>query len=207
MHTTYHRSITMQALQGIFSPAALEVVVAANLGQDSLRGQIAHNEYHFDANAFEKSRVYIEQNRLLIRPALEQGDAFAAQRAFGRLTHGSQDFYAHSNYVTLWLARFPDGGWPPPEAIDPFDGGLLDSPDLRSGKLYYPLEVLSFVPFLRRFVLPLIPHDSHAWMNLDMPEQGVKFPYAIAAAVKRTRYEYEATTCNLPEELITLFCS
>jgi hypothetical protein len=207
MHTPYHRSITVQALQGCFSATALEVIVAANLGQDSPRGQIGHDEYHFDANAFAKGRAYIEENRHIIRPALERGDVLAAQKAFGRLTHTAQDFYAHSNYVTLWLARFPDNGWPPPDEIDPFDSALLDGPDLRSGRLYYPLEVLSFIPFLKKFILPLLPRDSHAWMNLDTPEQGPKFPYAIAAAEKRTRYEYEQTVCDFPMELVSLFCS
>ena len=202
-----HEEMTREALGAHFSPRALEVIIAANRRQDALSGQIGHDEYHFDANAFAKGRAYIEENRHLIRPALERGDVLAAQRAFGRLTHTAQDFYAHSNYVTLWLARFPDNGWPPPDEIDPFDSALLDSPDLRSGRLYYPLEVLSFIPFLKKFILPLLPRDSHAWMNLDTPEQGPKFPYAIAAAVKRTRYEYEQTVCDFPMELVSLFCS
>lgn len=207
MHTPYHRSITEQALQGIFSAAALEVIVGANLGQDSLRGQIGHDEYHFDANAFEKSRAYIEQNRRLVCPALERNDAPTAWQAFGRLTHAAQDFYAHSNYIPLWLARFPADGWPPPEETDPFDGDLLESPELRSGKLYYPFEALSFIPSLKQFILPLLPRNSHAWMNLDTPEQGPKFLYAAAAAVKRTKAEYEATMRGLPEELVALFRS
>lgn len=206
MHTKYHRLITAEALQSRFSPTALEIIIAANLGQDALRGQIGHDEFHFDSNAFAASREYIERNRALIRLALEGGDDTSAQKAFGRLTHTAQDFYAHSNYVTRWLARFPDNGWPPPEEIDPFDGSLLDGPGLRSGKLYYPLEALSFIPFLKKIVLPLLPRDSHAWMNLDTPEQGPKFPYAIAAAIKRTRYEYEETIRSLSDEMVLLFC-
>jgi hypothetical protein len=206
MNKKYHRLITEQALREYFGQPALEAVINANLGLDALQGQIGHNEYHFDANAFAASRAFIEQNRALIRPALDRGDATAARQAFGRLTHTAQDFYAHSNYISLWLARFPADGWPPPEAVDPFDGNLLDGPHLRSGKLYYPLEVLSFVPFLKKIILPLLPRDSHAWMNLDGPEQGPKFEYALAAAVKRTLYEYEQTITGFPAGLLALFC-
>jgi hypothetical protein len=202
----YHRAITEQALKEYFTPAALERVIAANLYQDRPRGQIGHSEYHFDQNAFAASWAYIERNRALIRTALEVGEAASAQKAFGRLTHAAQDLYAHSNYVTLWLKRFPEGGWPPPEETDPFDGDLLNGPDLRSGKIYWPLEPLSWIPGLGRFIIPLLPQESHAWMNLDAPSRGPKFPYAFAAAVKRTRYEYEVTVQDLQPELLSRFC-
>ncbi len=202
----YHRAITEQALKEFFTPAALERVIAANLYQDRPRGQIGHAEYHFDQNAFAASWAYIEANRALIRPGLEAGDAASAQRAFGRLSHTAQDLYAHSNYVTLWLGRFPKEGWPPPEEIDPFDGDLLDGPDLRSGKIYWPLEPLSWIPGLGRFIVPLLPRDSHAWMNLDAPSRGPKFPYAFAAAVKCTRNEYEVTIRDLKPDLLSRFC-
>ncbi len=206
MLTIYHRAITVQALSADFSPSALETVVAANLAQDNLRGQIGHPEYHFDENAFAKSWAYMENNRARVRPALEAGDALSAQRALGRLTHAGQDLYAHSNYVSLWLGRFPDGKWPPPDEMDPFDRDLLEGPNLRSGKIYWPLEPFSWIPFLKKFVVPLLPRDSHAWMNLDGPERGPSFPYAFAAAVKRTRYEYEQTVRGLAPELVALFC-
>jgi hypothetical protein len=206
MLIVYHRAITTQALQSVFGPAALEEVIAANLGQDHwLRGQIGHDEYHFDRNAFRKGLDYIERNRSLIRPALESGDAAGARAALGRLTHAAQDLYAHSNYIRLWLERFPPEAPPAPEGIDPLDRSLLESPNLRSGKLYYPLEVLSFVPALKKFVMPLLPRDSHAWMNLDSPEQGPLFDYAFAAAVRRTRHEYERSTVDLPAALLERF--
>ncbi len=205
MLTIYHRAITVQALSADFSPSALETVIAANLGQDNLRGQIGHPEYHFDDNAFAKSWAYLESNRALVRPALEAGDALSAQQALGRLTHAGQDLYAHSNYVPLWLGRFPEGKGPPPEEIDPFDGDLFEGPDLRSGKIYWPLEPFSWIPFLRKFIVPLLPRDSHAWMNLDEPGRGPSFPYASAAAVRRTRYEYEQTVRGLSPELLLLF--
>ena len=103
-------------------------VVAANVHADDLWNQFGHDEMHFDNNAFEAGHAYVERQRALIRPALEGGSPEAAWRAFGRLTHSVQDFYAHSNYVTLWLERFPAQALPPAEGIDPLDRGLLAGP-------------------------------------------------------------------------------
>jgi hypothetical protein len=207
MKTTYHRAITSQALSEYFSPAALEMVIAGNLYQDRLRGQIGHDEYHFDQNAFAKGWAYIEENRALVRPALDAGNSLPARRALGRLTHAAQDLYAHSNYVSLWLTRFPDGHKPAAGEIDPFDGDLLHSPDLHSGKVYWPIEPLTWIPVIGKIFIPLLPRDSHAWMNLDTPERGALFAYAFSAAVKRTRFEYERTVNGLPPELLSLFCN
>ncbi len=85
------------------------------------------------------------------------------------------------------------------------DPSLIHSPDLRSGKVYYPFELLYFIKRLRPFVLRFIPRDSHAWMNLDSPEQGFKFDYAMQAAIKRTVIEFEKTTEGFSEEMCRLF--
>ncbi len=205
MKEQYHRQITMEALKGDFDPLALERIVRANLGQDTLRGQIGHDEYHFDANAFSQGREYVAYNRELIKCDLARGEVAPAQEAFGRLTHAAQDFYAHSNYVSLWLRKFSDDDWPPADEIDPFEPDLLGSPELCSGKLYYPLEVLTFIPFLKKLVLPRLPQDSHAWMNLDAPEQGEKFRYAYVAAVKTTQREFQKTNQSLTMAEARLF--
>jgi len=206
MLTRYHASITRKALSAHFSPRALEAIVAANLGQDDwLTGQIGHDEYHFDNNAFEKSYAFIEEQRALTVSSLQDGDVPAAWSAFGRLTHTTQDFYAHTNYVDLWLARFTDKTLSSPLEIAPLMDELVNSPDLRSGKLYYPLEAFSFIPSLKRFVMPLLPKDSHAWMNLDSPERGKRFEYAIEAALKRTRYEFDQTVAGLSSGQVALF--
>lgn len=205
MLKSVHAEITRRALGRTFGPAALETVIAANLGQDALRGQLGHDEFHFDNNAFDKSRAYIKEQRALIRPALERGDVDSARQAFGRLTHTAQDFYAHSNYVDLWISCQPDGMTPAPAEIDALDVDLLYSTTLRSGKIYYPLEVLSFVPGLKKLVLPLLPRDSHAWMNLDSAERGPMFEYAFNAAVKRTQYEFDTTARGFSVELSAKF--
>ena len=206
MQAGIHREMTQRALAGQVGLRALEVIVAGNLGQDNLRGQVGHDEYHFDNNAFEAGRRYIQAQRLMLRPALEAGDAASAWRAFGRLTHAAQDFYSHSNYVDLWRARRANAGLPP-SAIDPLDAGLMASPELRSGKIYYPQEVLYYIPPLRKAALSILPRDSHAHMNLDSAERGPAFEYAYHAAIKRTRYEFEEIRPLLTPALFGLFCS
>ena len=61
MFIEYHRQILEEALQSKLSPLALSIVEEANVAQDALRGQIGHDEYHFDNNAFNASYAYIEQ--------------------------------------------------------------------------------------------------------------------------------------------------
>ncbi|MCC6299825.1 MAG: hypothetical protein IT314_11035 [Anaerolineales bacterium] len=205
MLTEYHIEIMFEALGDHLGARAVGEMTNANIHQDRFAGQFGHDEFHFDNNAFEKTYRYIEHQRALVVDSLKKNDAVSAWQAFGRMTHTVQDFYAHSNYVTLWLKRFDGQTPPPPGEIDPLHPDLIHSPDLRSGKTYPPLEYLYFVKSLRRYVLPLIPRDSHAWMNLDSPEQGFKFEYAMQAAIKRTRSEYEKTLSGLARELIALF--
>jgi hypothetical protein len=121
------------------------------------------------------------------------------------MTHTTQDFYAHSNYITMWLSRF-DGATPPPAPeVDPVDPSLLHSPDLRSGRIYFPLELLYFFRATKELSLRILPRDSHAWMNLDTPEQGIKFDYAMHAAIKKTVIEYEKTIPGLSPESLQIF--
>jgi hypothetical protein len=200
-----HAEMTRRALASLFSPRALQAIVSANIGVDAIWNQIGHDEFHFDNNAFRASRTFMSQQRAVIRPALEQSDALRAWRAFGRLTHAAQDFYSHSNYVDLWLSCQPNGIVPAPSEIDPLDDTLIENPSLRSGKGYLPFGALSFVPGVRRLVMPLMPADSHARMNLDSAASGPMFPYAFEASVKRTRLEYDFATSGLPSSLIRLF--
>ena len=201
----YHVQILQQALGDVFSPAALAKIIAANVNQDRISAQLGHDEYHFDNNAFEKSHAYIEEQRGLVNSSLRGRDAPSAWSAFGRLTHTVQDFYAHSNYIDLWLARHTNGSRPAPYSVNPVEPGIIDSDVLRSGKIYYPLEVFSFIKILKPLVLPLLPRDSHAWMNLDSPEQGFKFDYVMQASIKRTVIEFEKTVDEMSEVRLELF--
>ena len=144
-------------------------------------------------------------NARLILGSLQMKDVSSAWSAFGRLTHTAQDFYAHSNYVDLWLACQPDGALPTPSEIDPVDPDLIDTRALRSGRIYMPLELLGMLPGLRSFALRFLPRDSHAWMNLDSPERGPNFNYAFQAGLKRTRLEFQKTRAALSQDLLSLF--
>jgi hypothetical protein len=205
MLSRYHIEIISAALLDRFSSRALDVITTANIRQDRLAGQFGHDEYHFDNNAFDKSHAYIEEQRRLTITSLQANDAPSAWSAFGRMLHTAQDFYAHSNYITLWVSLFDGQTLPPPPEVDPVDPSLIHSPDLRSGKTYYPFELLYFIKGLRPHILPLLPRDSHAWMNLDSPEQGFKFDYAMHAAIKRTVIEFEKTTEGFSEEMCRVF--
>ncbi len=204
----YHKSITREALSARFSSRALDAILGANLKQDDLlTGQIGHDEYHYDNNAIAASDRYLEAQRALILSALQTGNLPLAWAAFGRLIHTAQDFYAHSNYVDLWLARSTGNGRtpPPPSEIVPLMGELVSSPDLHSGKLYFPWEVLAFLPGIKLLVIPFLPEDSHAHMHLDSPARGERFSYAFEAAIQRTRDEFDKTVAGLSSGQEALF--
>ena len=141
----------------------------------------------------------------MVAASLEKGNADSAWRAFGRFLHAAQDFYAHSNYVTLWISRFDKQTIPPPPEIEAMHPDIINSQDLRSGKVYLPIEALYLFKNLRPFVKSILPYDSHSWMNLDSPEQGFKFDYAMHAAIKRTVLEFDKTTEEFSDEMCRLF--
>ncbi len=199
-----HEEMTREALGTNFSPRALEVIVAANRKQDALSGQIGHDEYHFDNNAIDAGHRYINEQRGFVIASLLSPGILSAWIAFGRLIHAAQDFYAHTNYVALWLDQHPAPPPTPPE-IDPVQKSLIQSLSLHSGKLYLPMDALYFVPFLREISLALLPPDSHGKMNLDSPRQGALFAYARVAAVKRTQHEFEILEKILTPEMFAKF--
>ena len=205
MWIKYHEEITRKALENHFLPPALSDIIQANIKQDGLLGQIGHSHFHFDNNAFNESRAYIQDQREKLFSNMGVNKPVSARKHLGRLLHSLQDFYAHSNYVTLWLQRYDPRSLPHYDSIDPCDDQILVCSKLRSGKLYYPLEILSFIPVLKEVVLPLLPRDSHARMNLDGPESGEKFLYAFSAAAKMTNIEFEDIISGMPADRLTLF--
>lgn len=202
MKPSYHIAITSQALQERVVPHALQTILTANVRQDNLDGQLRHPEYHFDNNGLAEGQAYLDGQRDLLVQAVKAGELRSARQAFGRLTHAAQDFYAHSNYVALWLEHQPSASSVQPENIDPLNPVLLSDPGLRSGRVYYPWEALTFVSFLAPLARLLLPRDAHAWMNLDDPRRGPHFAYARAAALRRTIYEFQLLNSLLdPEEM------
>jgi hypothetical protein len=206
MLISIHEEMTREALAAQMSPRALEVVLAANRKQDSLRGQIGHDEYHFDNNAFDRSYRYINEQRGFVIASLLSAGVLSAWIAFGKLTHSVQDFYSHTNYVSMWLDVHADNGGPPaPSEIDPVQKDLIESSKLCSGRVYLPLDAIYFIPFLDKLSLALLPRDSHGWMNLDSPKQGFRFAYARAAAIKRTQHEFDILKKLLTPEMFAKF--
>src|SRR5215204_267754 len=102
MDSQYHVQLLTETLRSYFSSQGLEQIIAANLGQDSLRYQLgAYPQYHFDNNQIARSLAYVEEEHAQIGKLASDPAGNHAQRqraAFGRLTHTVHDFYAHSNY-------------------------------------------------------------------------------------------------------------
>ena len=205
MKIPYHVEITRQALAESVSPRALEVIIRANIEQDGLHYQLGHDHFHFDSNRFDEAYAYMDTQRAVLQACLARGEAASAWKAFGKLSHAAQDFYAHSNYISLWLDSFNGATPPSPPEVDPVSPGILRRPDLRSGKLYYPFEALTFLPIIGKLFVPFMPPDSHAHMNHDGPDDSRLWDYVFHASVKRTRLEFEETTALLSPELLTQF--
>lgn len=211
MEKRYHRQITREAIADLCSEAALGAIIRANVGQDNLIGQLFHPEYHFDENGIAESLAYIEIQRRQAREIIVAGgDIQPARAAFGRIAHAGQDFYAHSNYVALWLARSREDHQvePSPEDIHPLEQAILDSPQLFTARVYYPLELLSFLPLpgMEDLMSRFLPPDSHTRTNLDAPRRGRSFAYAFAAARARTRLELAHLLESLDAAQAQRFC-
>jgi len=200
MLKTYHTEICQRALGAIFSPKALTEIITSNLAQDGLLGQIGHPEFHFDDNAFHASYAYMDRQYQIVLDTIKSGkgslstiskiDMTPAWKAFGRLTHAGQDFYAHSNYISLWVDSHNPTELPPPGDVEAFQSEILNHPDLCSGNVYF-WDWLAFIPGLHGLAYHILPPDSHTHMNLDSPKQGPLFSYAIEAAIRHTSIAFE----------------
>ncbi len=199
MKSRYHLEVTRKALSSYFSREALDTILKANIGQDKIKYQFGHPCFHFDSNTFKEGFGYIEaQEKQLIKSIME-GDYPHALEALGRIAHAWQDFYSHSNYITLWLNDHPKVK---PEEIDPADPAYINHPDLISGTVY-ALDFLALVPGMTKLITPLMPEDSHAKMNLDSPASGLLFAYNYQASLKRTGLEYERVMMLCSENQIS----
>jgi hypothetical protein len=199
MDSQYHIQLLTETLGSYFSAGALAEVIAANLGQDALRYQLgAYPHFHFDNNEIARSLAYVDEEHARIGvlagtpPSGVNDNATEQRAAFGRLTHAVHDFYAHSNYVDLWLAA--NGGLAQTAAheIDGLDPSLLHHPQLFTASFRLWFDTLYYIPGFRRTLRRLyLRPDSHEAMNLDSPSQGPKFDYAMVAAKQRTVLEYK----------------
>ena len=192
MDTRYHIALTRMALKDDFSEAALAEVIAANLGQDALRYQLgAYPHFHFDNNRIAASLDYVEDQHAAIAAAASERDGPRMRAALGHIFHTVQDFYAHANYVDLWLETQKGPSRPPPEAIDGLNEQILAHPNLRTGTFVMLRDFIYYVPLIGRIARRIyVPPGSHEAMHLDSPNRGWKFNYAFRAAYQRTCAEY-----------------
>jgi hypothetical protein len=197
----YHKLLMHNACGAYFSDQELEEVISGNLGQDGIAGQNGHPEYHFDDSEFTRSFAYLAEQRSKVIENVKSGTNYReARAAFGRFTHGHQDFYAHSNYVRLWAKQHqvkPDK-WT--GELDFKDDEIINSPELISGHFYSPWEMITLIPTIGRFFIPLFPKGSHAYLNIDSPYKNAWFPLALKAAELRTRYETQQISIELYQE-------
>ena len=185
MDARYHVQICHEGLSNKFSKESLATIIRANLRQDGIfTGILGHPEYHFDGPKIEQSYLYlISQMKLILENLEKTSNVNIALQAFGKYLHCVQDFYAHSNYVSLWTEQYGT------EAIDGNKQELLNSDEIICGKVYYPLEAITYFEIFRPFARKILPQDSHANMNLDNPSRGVLFLLAMEAATQRTSVE------------------
>ena len=198
MNALYHRQITTEALDKLLSTRAVETIIQANLHQDDLKYLLGgYPHHHFDNSEFDRTDAYLNEQRAYLLEVIARGERTSAWEAFGRITHTLQDFYAHSNYVRLWLEKNEEHGAAPParhltpEEIEAQLPELLTSPRLFTARVVLFLEILNMIPFIGPRLRPYFPPDVHARINLDNPSTGPLFPFAMAAARKRTEEEFK----------------
>jgi hypothetical protein len=205
MDSQYHVQLLTETLESYFSPHALAQVIAANLGQDALRYQLGgYPHFHFDNNEITRGLTYVDEEHAVIgkwskaEKSAPSEMASAQRAAFGRLTHAVHDFYAHSNYVDLWLAAHGGLAGSTADQIDGLDDVLLNHPQLVTGSFLIWFDTLYYIPGIRPYLRKLyLRPGSHEAMHLDDPAQGPKFAYAMAAAQQRTLYEFERAVKTL----------
>ena len=143
-----HEQITKAALSGTLwdRHPSLSIVIIANQNQDNpITGQ-AKNEYHFDNCKFKESLDYIiAQRKLAIANA--QNNPLESVRAFGRLLHAVQDFYAHSNWIELKASQIrgfaPASAAQAADKIGQWDGFMTGKPTadvLAAAATYNPTQ-------------------------------------------------------------------
>jgi len=117
------------------------------------------------------TRFYVEVRESvqpLNPPEYDQiGGVGKARSAFGALTHSLQDFYAHSNWVELYVAS----GQPPPLALALFPNcaASLLPPGLQTGyfDLFWGLGGCPYSPLNNVYVPPAGYSFCHATLNKD----------------------------------------
>jgi hypothetical protein len=193
MLSRYHIEITKNSLENFFTPASFREITRANVRQDSFASLFGIDaRRHVCDCTVAESLAYVEEEHQRIAELAYVSTGAAQQRAaLGRLLHTVQDFYAHTNYVSLWLAERRPGITDEQVKIDAFDPDIFDHPALQIAQWSTWREPLYYVPglgdWMRRVCLPASSHEA---INLDSPRRGSLFGLAMSVAHQRTLVEY-----------------
>jgi hypothetical protein len=193
MLSRYHVEMTTQAIGAFFTPASLREITRANVGQDSLPSMFGVDAHRHvcDCTVSDSFDYINEEHAFIAELAQTPGHESIQRAALGRLLHTVQDFYAHTNYITLWLAEKGSAERVDATGMDGLDPHILTHPSLQIAQWLTWREPFYYVPgvghLLRWFWLPA---QSHEAINLDSPSRGSHFHLATAVACQRTRAEY-----------------
>jgi hypothetical protein len=119
------------------------------------------------------------------------------------LLHTVQDFYAHTNYVALWVAEsciVKENEVKENSVVDGLDPHILSHPNLQIAQWISWREPFYYVPLLGRLLRRLwLPASSHEAIHLDSPSRGDYFHLAMAMARQRTLAEYAKAVAAIRE--------
>lgn len=146
---TIHQEITASALIPLgVSEKSFKIIDEGNTWQDNPaptleepRGKLFVPSRHFDDNDIKNSFKFVDDRYEYIKKravtAYKDEKAYKdVLDAFGELLHTMQDFYAHTNYIELYLKKRRIE----PNAVPLVDKGNLPA-GLRSGYFYYGTPV------------------------------------------------------------------
>ena len=190
MNEEYHRQVTTEALADHLNAADLEIVIQANIGQDTVWNWLTTPERHYDGRRFTQAEAYIAQERARAVSAFQRGDRIQALQALGRLLHTRQDFYSHSN----WMQRCAEEAGSAAQSADNPIICLDPQADttLFAARAPFLIHALYLIPVMGALIKRVyLPADYHEAMHLDNPSRGPLFAPSLLAARLHTRLEWE----------------
>jgi len=214
MILSVHEQIVLAALGDLLAPAALRSVIAANKRSDL--HQFAA-ERHFDNGPTREALwalrqqgldTYLARTIARARPAGggRLAHRLAALRAYGLATHTLADFYAHTNWVELAVARGEESHLAP--LLDAASGPS-DLPDgLQSGYFSLRHGPSGCPTCAGQPCAPAGYRYCHVQLNKDAPDRGhgaerttpggpTYHALAVALAISTTRASWEALASRL----------
>jgi RHS repeat-associated protein len=190
-----HQLITLSAIgsNNLSYNKSQNKIVTANLhlallGSKTADTKGALQDFHFDGRRADGIRErWAEINSSIEALDLNKvnsgfcrgGERLSSGEMFGILLHNSQDFYAHSNFVEVYIDYLIDFKGVEPGSINLGDIPIYDEAmkDPTFMELSYKLRTGDF-EYLKNEYIPgvdkdKLPSTSHAKMNKDEPGKGV----------------------------------